>query len=98
MAAVSVMLLVVALVVWVVMSTYYEFEPAALVAHSGPWSWRIAFADIVSVRESRSSRSGPALSMDRLEIEYRPGRVLLLSPADKAGFLAELRRRTAHVD
>jgi Bacterial PH domain len=80
-------------VVWVILSTFYEFEGEALVAHSGPFSWRIPLKEISAVRESNSVRSGPALSMDRLEITYRNGRVLLISPEDKPGFLAALRRR-----
>jgi hypothetical protein len=31
--------------------------------------------------------------MDRLEISYGNGRMLLISPEDKAGFLAVLHRR-----
>ncbi|MGO9991644.1 MAG: PH domain-containing protein [Steroidobacteraceae bacterium] len=85
--------LVAAIVVWVVLSTYYEFKGDALVAHAGPFSWRIPLKEISAVRESSSVRSGPALSMDRLEIVFGAGRVLLISPEDKAGFLAALRRR-----
>jgi PH (Pleckstrin Homology) domain-containing protein len=86
--------LVATIVVWVVLSTYYEFEGDLLVAHSGPFSWRIPVKEISGVRESTSVRSGPALSMDRIEIAFGDGRVLLISPADKAGFLAALRRRS----
>jgi hypothetical protein len=85
--------LIALIVVWVVLSTYYEFEPEALVAHSGPFSWRIPFKEISAVRPSTSVRSGPALSMDRLEVTYRNGRALLISPEDQAAFLAALRRR-----
>ncbi|MGO8857995.1 MAG: PH domain-containing protein [Steroidobacteraceae bacterium] len=85
--------LVAAIVVWVVLSTYYEFKGDALVAHSGPFSWRIPLKEISAVRESSSVRSGPALSLDRLEIVFGAGRVLLISPEDKTGFLAALRRR-----
>jgi hypothetical protein len=85
--------LVAAIVIWVLLSTYYEFKGDALVAHSGPFSWRIPIKEISGVRESRSVRSGPALSMDRLEIIFGDGCVLLISPLDKAGFLAALRRR-----
>jgi hypothetical protein len=77
----------------VVLSTYYEFQDDVLVAHSGPFRWRIALGEISGVRESDSVRSGPALSMDRLEITYGRGRVLLVSLADKTGFLAMLRGR-----
>jgi hypothetical protein len=86
--------LVAAIVVWVVLSTYYVFEDDVLVAHSGPFSWRIPVKEISGVRESTSVRSGPALSMERLEIAFGDGRVLLISPEDQAGFLAALRRRS----
>ena len=86
-------LLITVVVVWVTLATYYEFEGEALVAHSGPFFWRIPLKEISSVRESNSVRSGPALSMDRLEITYRGGRVLLISPEDRLGFLAALHRR-----
>ena len=85
--------LVAILVLWVMLSTYYEFQGEVLVAHSGPFSWRVPMQDIIAVRESNSARSGPALSMDRLEITFGAGRVLLISPADKPGFLAALHRR-----
>ncbi|HTX04516.1 MAG TPA: PH domain-containing protein [Steroidobacteraceae bacterium] len=80
------------LVLWMLLSTYYEFTGELLVAHSGPFSWRIPLKEISSVRESQSVRSGPALSMDRLEVAWGEGRVLLISPEDKAGFLAVLHR------
>jgi hypothetical protein len=80
------------IVVWVVLSTYYAFELPELVVRCGPFAWRVPLRDISAARESTSTRSGPALSMDRIEITYGAGRVLLISPADKAGFLAALRR------
>jgi hypothetical protein len=89
----SAILLITVVVLWVTLATYYEFAGEALVAHSGPFSWRIPLKDISAVRESNSVRSGPALSMDRLEITHRDGRVLLISPDDKPGFLAALRHR-----
>ena len=94
---VAVTVVIAAVVVWVVLSTYYEFQGDALISHSGPFSWRIALKDISAVRESTSLRSGPALSMDRLEISYLGGRVLLISPADKVGFLAVLHRHAPHL-
>jgi hypothetical protein len=85
--------LVAVIVTWIVLSTYYEFEGDTLVAHSGPFSWRIPLKEISAIRESKSVRSGPALSMDRLEVVCGNGRVLLISPDDKAGFLEVLHRR-----
>jgi hypothetical protein len=93
----TVTVLIAAMVVWVVLNTYYAFQGDALVVRSGPFSWRISLADIRAVRESNSLRSGPALSMDRLEITRRNGRAMLISPQDKAGFLAMLHRRAPHL-
>ena len=83
---------VAALVLWITFLTYYELEHDALVIHSGPFSWRVPLTEISGVRPTNSSRSGPALSMDRLEILYGNGRSILISPADKDGFLTLLRR------
>lgn len=85
--------LVAGVVVWIVLSTYYEIAADLLIAHSGPFSWRIPLEEISRVRESRSARSGPALSMDRLEITWGGGKILLISPKEKASFLAALRAR-----
>lgn len=85
------------LVCWILISTYYELQRAQLVTHCGPFTWRIPLADISEVRESNSMRSGPALSMNRLEIVYQGGKTLAISPADKAGFMMALRRRAPHL-
>lgn len=86
------MLLATLLIGWVLISTYYEVSRGQLVVHSGPFTWRIALTDIRDIRESNSLRSGPALSLDRLEIACHSGKVLVISPADKAGFMMALRR------
>lgn len=80
---------------WIFISTYYELRGDQLVTHCGPFTWRIPLAEVTEVRESNSVRSGPALSMDRLEVVHGPGRVLIISPADKERFLAALRKRAA---
>lgn len=89
---VGTMFLATLLVCWTLISTYYELQREHLVAHCGPFTWRIPLAEISEVRESHSTRSGPALSMDRLEIVYGGGKVLVISPADKPAFIMALRR------
>jgi len=89
---------VVALLVgWILVATAYDIDAHALTARSGPFSWRIPLADITAVRPTMSARSGPALSMDRLEVVHGGGKVLIVSPADQGGFLALLRRRAPHL-
>ena len=85
------------LVNWVVFSTYYAMADDRLVVHSGPFCWRIPYRDITTVLESTSLRSGPALSLDRLAVTFGRGRVMMISPQDKVGFMTELRLRAPHV-
>jgi hypothetical protein len=84
-------LIFLALCVWTLLGTYYVIDATSLVAHSGPFRWSIPLREIRSVRSTREGRSGPAMSFDRLRIEFGPARrVLLVSPRDKHAFLADL--------
>jgi hypothetical protein len=51
----------------------------------------IEINDIHSIRKSNSILSSPALSVDRLEINYKGGWVLV-SPKDKKKFIDDLRK------
>ena len=92
----AVSLFCLALCVWTLLGTYYVIDATSLVVRSGPFHWTVALRDIRSVQETRDIRSGPALSFDRLRIEYGAGRVLLISPREKDAFLADLARRGVH--
>jgi hypothetical protein len=95
-----VMLLILALVlfavgmaVWTFLRTRYEVGRVALVAYSGPFRQDVEIARIEAVQPTRNLRSAPALSLDRLEIQGRGMRKLLVSPRDRDGFLAALAAR-----
>jgi hypothetical protein len=81
------------LVGWMLLSTWYAFAATSLIVRCGPFSWRIPLEQIFAVHETDSLRSGPALSMDRLEISFGDNRRILISPRDKSGFLQELQRQ-----
>ena len=75
---------------WLLASTKYTISQDALVAQSGPFVWRVKITDVIEVTETRSAISGPALSLDRIAIKYRSGKLsrsLLVSPKDKTGFM-----------
>lgn len=75
---------------WVFRSTYYVIENGTLVIRSSFITWRVPIREITSVTPTRSALSSPALSLDRLRIEY--GRkAIMVSPADKQGFIDALR-------
>jgi hypothetical protein len=83
--------------VWLLRSTRYVFDDSNLHIRSGPFAWSVPLRDIRAVTPTRSPLSSPALSLDRLRIEY--GRIgsIMVSPEDKQGFLAELRKRVPTV-
>lgn len=57
----------------------------------------IPIASITSVRPTRNPLSAPALSMDRLEINYGKYDFALISPLEKERFLEELLKINPHI-
>jgi len=91
--AVPALLVGAGLPVWLLLGTHYTITDTELRVRSGPFGWRVPLAEIRSVTPTRNPLSSPALSLDRLRIDYGPGRALLVSPQDKGGFLACLEER-----
>jgi hypothetical protein len=73
--------------------TSYTLDETQLTIRSGPFRWRIPLGHITGVTPVRALTSGPALSLDRLQIDYSPDKAILISPADQQGFLAEFEAR-----
>jgi len=88
--AAAVLIVSIGLPVWILVSTRYEVRDGELAVQSGPFRLRIAVSDILQVKRSRSALSSPALSLDRIEITYGRGKRILLSPADRQGFLRSI--------
>jgi hypothetical protein len=80
---------------WTMLQTRYTLSDEALRIRSGPFAWRIALGEVTRIEPTRNSRSSPALSLDRLRIDYGDGRSLMISPADKQGFLRDFAARRA---
>ena len=85
-------LLLAALVAWIILGIRYVVDREWLRVVAGPFRWRIRLADIVAVEPSRSPLSSPAASLGRLRIRYGKGRRILVSPADRDGFLRAIGR------
>lgn len=83
--------------IWLWRSTCYTLQAGQLVVQSGPFKWRIPVKDITGVSATSSPLSSPALSLDRLRIDYGPGASLMISPREKERFLRDLQeaRRAA---
>lgn len=87
------LLVAMAVFVWLLNSTSYAFEGGTLLVRCGPCRWHIPLEQIFAVQDTDSVRSAPAMSMDRLEIRFADDERMLISPRDKAAFLAELHRQ-----
>jgi energy-coupling factor transporter transmembrane protein EcfT len=73
---------------WLLLSTKYTIDDDAILVQSGPFSWRIVRTEITGIVPSKSMVSSPALSLDRIRIDYGLGRKsILISPKDKDRFL-----------
>jgi len=96
MAGVSLLIMLVALapaiaiIVWLLAVIRYTVSEGILKVHAGLYTVNIAVDSIKSVKNSRSFISSPALSLDRMEIKYGNNKTVLISPRDKAGFLAAI--------
>jgi len=84
--------LVIVLLFSVFTRTHYTVANGELRIVSGPFRRTISLADITGVEPTRNPLSSPALSMDRLKVSYGKKKYILISPADKTGFLNAIGR------
>lgn len=84
------LILTVLLVSWVYVGTYYVIAENELLVCSGPFRWRIPVAEIHRITPTRSPLSSPALSLNRLRIDYGKGKWILLSPERREEFTHRL--------
>ena len=81
-----------AFVCWIAFRTFYRVDDRILLVQSGPFRWRIAIKEIHQITATSNPLSSPALSLDRLRIEYGKGSSIMVSPQDKEGFLAAIKK------
>ncbi len=90
--AAGLMLAADALVAWIYLGTHYSIREEQLRIQCGPFRWQVTLGEIRSVLPSGSMLSSPALSLDRLEIRHGRQGSILVSPAERMGFLEALAR------
>ena len=78
---------------WIVMTTDYTVTNYSIEIRSGPLRWSVPLRDISRMEFTRSPLSSPALSLDRLRIQYTAGKLIMISPENRERFLADLRSR-----
>lgn len=79
------------LMLWVLYGTGYFVTRELLLIRCGPLAFRVPLADIEAISPTCSLLSSPACSIDRLKIVYGLSKQnLMISPADKPGFLSAI--------
>ena len=86
----GILVLTVTLVLWVYLRTYYVVGAGVLTVRSGPFRWHIRLEQIHRVSPTRLPMSSPALSLNRLRIDYGKGKSILLSPERREDFRRDL--------
>jgi membrane protein YdbS with pleckstrin-like domain len=90
---VAIAVVAVGLPIWILVGTRYELGSTELVVRCGFFRWRIALSGIQAIRPTGGPLSSPALSLDRIEIHYAEGRVIMISPAQKDVFIRAIEAR-----
>ncbi|MDP3516261.1 MAG: PH domain-containing protein [Pseudohongiella sp.] len=86
-----------ALPIWLLLSTSYTLSERTLLVKSGPFKWRVPIKQITSITPTSSPLSSPALSLDRLRIDYGRCESIMISPKNKEQFIQDLNvRRGSH--
>lgn len=70
----------------------YEVDERELVVRFGLVRSRIPLDQITRITPSRNPLASSALSLDRIRLDRRRGSFVLVSPADRAGFVDAIRR------
>ncbi|MGD8339144.1 MAG: PH domain-containing protein [Gammaproteobacteria bacterium] len=78
---------------WILGTLKYFLSDETLRVRCGPFHWLIPIRDIKSVTPTSDAKSSPAMSLDRLQIEYGDHRSLIISPEPREEFLRQLEHR-----
>ena len=91
-------LLFLAFVLYLLFNTYYVIDGKVLIIRAGFVVNKKVDIDTISIiAETNSFVSSPAASLDRLNIIYNKHNSVLVSPKDKAGFIAHLTRLNPNI-
>ncbi|MBM7578646.1 PH domain-containing protein [Jeotgalibacillus terrae] len=80
------------LCLWIWFETGYTVNENVLKINYGPFKKLINIQQIKSIRETKNPFTDPALSMDKIEINYSGFKTIAISPENKNVFIRELMR------
>lgn len=93
-------LIVVVFLLWIWFGTFYELQDEVLLCKSGPFTEKISYEKINSLRLCRNYLSSMAVGRDRIEIIQGKGGLTgttYISPLDREAFYHALAERCPHL-
>lgn len=78
--------------VWILLSTNYHVVNENLWVYSGPFRWKIFTLSISKIEFLQSWDLNPALSLDRIKIQYDGGKSIMVSPKERKEFLIAIKK------
>ncbi|ENV81073.1 MULTISPECIES: PH domain-containing protein [Acinetobacter] len=91
--------LTIAIMWWPVLNTRYIVTQDQLIIHSMFLKWTISRSQIQQITPTHNPLSSPALSLDRLKIDYQKDgktKSVLISPKNKQKFIEALQSDRSH--
>ena len=85
-------------IAWIWFGTYYVITDKELKIRSGPYFHNLQLSSIKKIRKSRNPLSSPALSSDRLEIEYGKYNHTYISPKEEEQFIGLLKEKCPELE
>lgn len=76
-----------ALLLWLWFGTSYRIDDETLIVRSEPFKSTIDIKTIKKLKATKTLLAGPALSIDRIEIQYKTYDTVIVSPKDKSKFI-----------
>ncbi|WP_134687375.1 PH domain-containing protein [Brevibacillus migulae] len=86
------------LISWLWIGTYYVLHDSFLMIHNGPKKIKIPYDSITKAKRVRSWIASTATSSDRIELLYGRFGFVHISPVEAESFLAELKKRSPHIE
>ena len=84
-AVIMTALLLLLIIFW--FRTIYKIEGDILHIYYGPFRFQVVISEITAIRHAKNIFTGPALSIERIEITYSKYHVIQISPKEKEKFV-----------
>lgn len=82
---------------WIWFKTGYTIEDNFLKIQYGPFKREIKIDEIQSIRQTRNPFTAPALSMDKIEINYAKFNTIEISPKNKVELVNQLIKQNSNI-